>query len=163
MSESNVDVDPLELRVRAVNRANKIANQWAIELADLFRPHVGQQVLRTDGELLEKFDSEIRRMERQLIVSDRIDRLKTRYFLVFQVKARERGAGPNGLITYAPAEFYVGRLDDGVLSSMMSDVPRRENYTVKGVCGARRRYFALKRKLDAAYEDLGPFGEREPA
>jgi len=150
------EANRLEARIRAVNRANAYANELSAKLKELFRPFVGQKVLKADNTLMEKYKKVLPKFTCTPNLS--VYRYTSEYSLVFIVKTCE--GDNNGHAYYHETSVYVGELQNGFLTKV-GDEPLnlKTDYTAADITAKRQAYNAAKRLADEALSALHPFGE----
>lgn len=159
---TNTALEVLTARVKAVNTANKKANELFVTLSNIFKPLVGQPVLKADGELLAKVEKLLPKPsdDRNLTIY----RTKSAYSLSWTVKACEGiGGNTSGKHTclYHEATIYVAQLDSNAIQYVRDAQPFRCDYTAQEISDLRAKAAQAKKDYEAATSNLGPFGETD--
>lgn len=148
----------LAAKVKAVNHAHAVANEWCPKLRAIFAQFVGKQIEKKDGPLLEKIKKLL--PEFPSTPSLHIGRHYSNYSLAWTVKTSEMDTEHTCL--YYETTFYVGDLDHGVLTKILdNECNYRTDYTAEEIAEKRREYNEAKRVADAARDALYPFGEMD--
>lgn len=150
----------LEARVRAFNRAGRLANELFPRLVAHFQPFLGKKVaLKESGlskqakegmpDLPEVPEFQFRSL---MVVADGSS-------LHFRVKVLE--ADQRGRTFYGEVHVDLGRLDrkTGKLLDLLPGVPAREDYSAEEVAATRQAVRAAEQALSALKSGLYPFGE----
>lgn len=152
----------LHAKVKAVNKANKRANELFAELTAIFAPLVGQQLKKASGDLLAKVEKLLPKMENT--VGLMIYRLDSRYTLGWVVKVCEQVDERTCL--YHETTCRVGEVSDGVLKQVygLGDPSKVENelrtdFTFEEVNQMQQDVKLAKRNYETLKEGLYPFGE----
>jgi hypothetical protein len=162
---NNMNTERLAAKVRAVNAANKIANELYLLLKTNFEPLLGKPILKQDGSLLAKYDhlKPAHDFMRGENAGQVIYRLSSKYSLAWCVKTCEQIEGTCTCL-YHEVVVYVGDLTGTVLAKMSNpqhDHKRRTDYTAEEIIGLREKYEAAKKVADDAQSALYPFGEHD--
>lgn len=144
----------LAARVRAVNRAHAYAAKLYPQLAEPFRPLVGQKIMKAGGTLMAKYAAMLPKLPygQGLQVTPH----HTDYSLSWTVKTWESVDGGG---YYYDIGVYIGNLRNGVLTELCKPFEGRTDYDPLEVHAARERYKEAKRLADEAHSALWPFGE----
>lgn len=145
----------LKSRVRAVNTANKAANDLFPLLADAFRPFIGQKIEKTDGGLLAKVEKSIPGLPYNSALQ--VFRNASRYSLNYTVKVCV--PVPPNTCVYHDVTLYVAEMNGATLGAIKDPPEFRTDYTESEVLSLREEYKAAKRRADDALSALYPFGE----
>lgn len=149
----------LAAKVKAVNKANAEAAKLLPKLVEIFRPLVGQQVLKAAGGLLLKVEKVLPEFPdtHGLMVY----RHSSNYNLAWTVKTCENIEGTHGCL-YHEVTIYVGNLNGCVLTDLnTTQMELRTDYTVEEIEAARKKYEEVRRIADEARSALYPFGEHD--
>jgi hypothetical protein len=153
----------LEARVKARNRCHAIANELYPQLAEFFRPYVGQKIERADGPLMAKISAKLEEAIPKLFdplpQGAQVWRSPSDYSLVWTVKVCE-GYGPHSCC-YEDCSVYVGNMRGGVLESLYPPEARREDFTADEIEQARQAYEAAHKHAEDLESKLFPFGESD--
>ena len=150
--------DHLNAKVKAVNTAHAVANEWFPKLREYFAPFVGKQVFKKEGGFLEKVKKGMPKFPNDTKVM--IYRHTYDYSLAFTVKTCEM-CSQHGCL-YFDVTFYVGTLDHGVLTKLADTENKfRTDFTAAEVTQKRAAYEAAKKLADTARSNLYPFGEMD--
>ena len=151
----------LAAKVKAVNRAHAYVPELYGNLVEVFRPYVGQKIIKADGSLLAKINSQLPvlpLMGHALSVY----RHRSDYSLAWTIKTCE-STGDYGCLYYE-ATVYVGDLIGGVLSQL-ADAPLpvnyRTDYTVEEIAANREAVKVAEQAYNDAKGKLYIFGEYE--
>ena len=142
-------------KVKAVNRANKEAIKLYEQLAPIFAPLVGQQVMMKGG-LLAKFQKLLPELPNTSSLS--IHRHLSDYYLGWTVKTSEMVDDTSCL--YHEVTVQIGTLNHGVLESITSPFTGRTDWTLEEIEKKRETFRAADKALSDARSALYPFGER---
>ena len=154
----NTRAETLKARVAAVNRGNDYANKLYRELTNIFRPLVGQKILKADGTLLAKYQPLLPHFPStpQLHVY----RHTSEYSLAWSVKTCE--SLPPHSCMYHTATVYIGDLSGDKLEKLsVNPFEGRTDFTAAEIESKRADYEAAKRIADNARNALWPFGEND--
>lgn len=146
----------LAARVKAINTANKVANELHPQLLAVFSPLVGHKILKADGTLLAKIGALLPAMPddyRKI----RVHRDSKNYSLRWEVTVNEHWCETT--VIYATANVYVGDLINGVLTMLSDARTYRTDYTVEEIQQKREAYKAAQKIADDAKSALAPFDE----
>ncbi len=143
-------------KVRAVNAANAYANELYEKLKDVFVNFIGDRIEKANGELFEKVKKCLPKFINTHNLS--VYRHMGNYALVYVVKSCEMIPSEESCI-YHETSLYVGEMRDGVLVKLCSSPNNRIDYTVNNVREKRLEYEKAKKIMDAAKNELYPFGE----
>lgn len=146
----------LAARVKALNKANEIANEIFPKLQSIFKPYIGQKIIKGDGTLLAKI------VEKVVILPNtgtlRITRPRNDYTLRWAVSVCEHFCETT--VVYEEAQVYVGDVSGGILERLAVDsLNLRTDYTVEEVEQKRETYREAKKVADTAFSALCPFDE----
>jgi hypothetical protein len=148
----------LAAKVKAVNHAHAIANEWCPKLRAIFTQFVGKQIEKKDGPLLEKIKKFLPDFPSTPFLQ--IYRHRSDYSLAWTVKTSEMDTDHTCL--YHETTFYVGDLDHGILVKVLdNECNYRTDYTTEEISEKRREYNEAKREADEARDNLFPFGEMD--
>ena len=154
----NTREERLRTRIVAVNRANDYGNKLYRELTNIFRPLVGQKILKADGQLLAKYQPLLPHFPNtpQLHVY----RHTSEYSLAWSVKTCE--FMPPHSCMYHTVTVYVGDLRGDKLEKLsVNSFEGRTDFTAEEILTKRADYEAAKRIADNARNSLWPFGEED--
>lgn len=148
----------LEARVRAFNRAGKLANELFPRLVAHFQPFLGKKVALKEGGLSKQAKEGMPDLPEEpgfchlMVVADGSH-------LYFRVKVSERNE--RGHTFYGEVHRDLGTLDrkTGKLLQLLPGVPSREDYSAEEVAATRQAVRAAEEALAALKRDLDPFGE----
>ena len=148
----------LEARVRAFNRAGRLANELFPRLVAHFQPFLGKKVALKEGGLSKQAKEgmpdlpEVPEFRSLMVVADGSH-------LYFRVKVLE--ADQRGRTFYGDVHVDLGRLDrkTGKLLDLLPGVPSREDYSAEEVAATRQAVRAAEQALSTLKRDLYPFGE----
>lgn len=148
----------LEARVRAFNRAGKLANELFPRLLEHFQPFLGKKVALKEGGLSKQAKEGMPDLPEEagyrslMVVADGSS-------LHFRVKVLE--ADQRGRTFYGDVHVDLGRLDrrTGKLLELLPGVPAREDYSAEEVAATRQAVRAAEDALSALKGGLYPFGE----
>ncbi len=155
----------LKARIIARNRANEVANEVYRELVEIFRPLVGEKVLKADGQFLAKIAKLLPDWNaRYDTASDKstvqVYRYSSDYSVVFVVKTCQSNG--EGGCAYEECSVYVADLNGTSVGEKISDPPNaRTDFTVDEVLRLRANYAVKKVAADNALSALFPFGEND--
>jgi hypothetical protein len=144
----------LDVRVAAVNKANKVANELYPVLRQFFEPLVGQTIRKADQSLLKRLEDKLAKMPNAAGLW--VFYYTSTYSLAWTVKVCEWS---EGYTTYHEVTVYVGKMKNGVLEAMCEPINRRTDYNAEEIRQKRRLYEAAKKAADEAKSDLGIFEE----
>lgn len=146
----------LQYLVKAVNRANKWANELHETLHTVLVPFVGKKILRVDG----AFTANVKAVVPSLPYDNTRSTYwgNTKYSVYLHVKVCE--AVPPGTCVYHDTAIHLGELRDDVLVSVSSPTTRRTEWTVAEVLSKRDAYRQAKQSLDDCESALYPFSTR---
>lgn len=144
----------LVAKVKAVNRAHEYAHKLYAQLVPIFKPLVGQKILKADGTLLAKYDKLL--PELPCFGNLRVYRHKSDYSLGWTISTDETDSPHTCL--YYDVTVYIGRLSRGVLESIEEPFNGRTDYTVEEVDQKRAAYTEAQKVADACKSALHPFG-----
>ncbi|MAG28105.1 hypothetical protein CMI47_21475 [Candidatus Pacearchaeota archaeon] len=153
----------LAARIVARNRANEVANQLYAEIIGIFRPLVGQKIVKVDGSLLGKIKDQLPKWD---FPDDKFPKPtvmvykgSSTYTLSFTVKTCAQVIG-EGCCTYEECTVYVCDLDGQNVGERIYDPPNaRTDFTADEVNRLREEYKTKKKAADEAHSALHPFGE----
>ncbi len=149
----------LTARVEAVNAANRTAIELHPHFVEIFRPFVGQKILKADGNLLQKVQAVLPNLIHKKPIN-RVIRGPSSYSLNWTVTASVTGE-TSGHSIYSDATFYVGELSNGVLTKLCDPPELRTDYTVERITELRENYKEAQRLATIAKVALGIFGEND--
>jgi len=148
----------LPAKVKATNRAYAMANRLCPILQDVFRPFVGQTILKATGTLLAKIEKLVPEFPKgpHLQIYLRL----TAYSLDWMVKTDEfiDPSAEHGTVTYAEAVAAVGRIDRGVLIELATPPNYKTDYKVEDIIAMRDKADELKKQYEQARDQTWPFG-----
>jgi hypothetical protein len=164
----------LEAQVKAQNRAAARALELYDELAAIFKPLVGKQVCKANGQhgqLLAKVAALLPKLENTPALM--IYRYPSNYSLVWVVKACEQAASVvppfvgSDVCEYREVSVRIGELRGlvpyrlhGLVLEKICDRPNlRHDYSLAEVKAIREEVKAAQKTLDEAKAKLSPFGE----
>jgi hypothetical protein len=143
----------LEAQVEAQNIANAEANRLAAILSKNFAPLVGQQILKADGSVMEKFKHLLPKMADTNGLHN-FFKSPSAYFLVFIVQSCVN----YGICTctYGKAAIYVAELEpDGkTLKAIVNFEERRTDYSVEKIVAAREKIALLKEQINEVEKEF---------
>ena len=146
----------LEAKVKAVNTAHAIANEWHLKLREYFTQFVGKQIFKAAGGFLEKVKKGM--PELPCDTKTHIYRRNSNYSLCFTVKTCEQWTEYGCL--YYEVTFHVGELNDGVLTTISdAESNLRTDFTPEEIQQKRKAFETAKKAADIARSNLYPFGE----
>jgi hypothetical protein len=149
----------LAAKVQAVNAVHKEALALYPFLADVFRPLIGQKVVKADGTLLAKVKALLPTFQYTVLHS--ITPRHDRYSLRWLVQDGVRLPGDGGCI-YHDINVGVGCLKDGVLIQLYPPFEGRADYTVAEIEANRARYADAAKAQNEALTALTHFGVAGP-
>lgn len=151
-----MDNSKLAAKVRAVNAANAYGLRLYEELAPIFRPLVGAQILKVDGQLLGKYAKLMPKLpcEPRIHVYRRI----TDYSLAWTVKTCESYPNGDGCF-YHETTIYMGELEGQTLKKLSEPQELKTDYRAEPVEIARAKYRLAEQAYRDAQSALFPFGE----
>lgn len=145
----------LAARVQGVNQSNAIAMEWQKKLIEIFKPFVGQKILKADGYLLDKINKLMPKFPEGNVT---IWRPGSNYSLYWTVKVSI--SVENYGVIYSERPFYVGKIKGNVLESIETDLlDLKIDHTSAEIAQKRTEYFAAKKKAEDLLSGLYPFGE----
>jgi hypothetical protein len=147
----------LAAKVKAQNRANQFANELYPKLVKVFEPFIGQKVLKADGTVLAKIQSQF--PELPSTPGLHVYPGHSNYSLRWIVRTSEQESDYTCL--YAESTLYVGDMKNAILASLYPPVHYRTDYTVEEIESLREAYVLAKRAADNAFSALHPFGEND--
>lgn len=153
----------LAARVIAVNIANNYANSLFDKLSPIFKPFVGQKIIKIDGSLLEKVQKLIPQDLGQKFLSGssiQVYRDSSQFSIRYTVKSCVNIEGGCSCVYYETS-VYIGEFDGQNLKSIHDnpDTQRRIDFTAEEITAKREEYKRLKKLADDAMSALQPFGE----
>lgn len=152
------NLNRLKCRVIAVNRCNEEAMKLYDKLVEIFKPLVGQKILKTDGTYLEKIKKLVGELNndstRHLwIVKNGSDQ----HSLSYNVRYSEWDGGNNQ--SHQISIRIGGLIECQILRSINEKPILRTNYTVEEIELKRQIFQRKEEEYRAARADLDPFGE----
>lgn len=146
----------LETRVNGVNRANKYGNELYHILRKVFKPFIGQKVIRKTGGLMKKIQNIIDSLDLPSGIPLQVYRNSfSDYSLAYTVKTCETS---NCRAYYHEISVYIGNLENGILKDMNYPFPDfKTDYKAETIIEKRKLYKELKEKADRAKSELFPF------
>ena len=147
--------EKLAAKVKATNKANQTAIELYPKLVAVFRPLIGQKIVKIDGSLLTKIADLLPPLPNDHDL--RVYRNRSEYTLSWIVNASEQVNDHS--CTYAEIGLYIGDLNGNVLTKIYDEPQLRANYTVTEVEAQRAAYWSAQKVADAAKSALHPFGE----
>lgn len=155
-----------KLKVDAVNAVHKYAMELYPKLVEIFKPYVGQKILKVDGSLLAKFKPLVDALDLPCNGKTHVYRQHSDYVLSWEAKMTF--FAPN---TENPhysdhhqsetQSVRIGELKNGVLEKIYPAPVLRTDYTVAEIEQKRQAYREAKKLADEAHSQLYPFGEYE--
>lgn len=146
----------LQYLVKAVNRANKWANELNETLHKLLVPFIGKKVVRADGILTANVKAVlpvfINTYDESACWSN------TEYSIGLRIRLREYS--PQRECINHDESIYLGELRDQVLVRVLKPTIRRTDWTVAEVLGKRDAYQKARQALDDCEAALYPFSTR---
>ncbi len=153
--------DKLAIRVRGVNRANDAGNKLYAQLAPIFKPLVGQKILKADGSFLKTVEKLIPKFDwdhKLNVVPNRRD-----YNLSWEVKTWEGEPSPipnhSDIGFYHSTYVYIGSMSNGVLNNLADPPNFKTDYDAKTIAETRVAYKAAQEAADKLKSKLFPFDE----
>lgn len=145
----------LAARIKARNKASKLANELYLQLKPIFVPFVGKKILTATGSLIAKV---------KLLIPDLTDTPSVRIcpsgrnslsWTVYVSETDHRGN------IYEEVNVYIGQLKDGILTKLNQHetLQYRTDYTEEEITSKRKDCAILKKAFEDAQSDLFPFGE----
>lgn len=149
----------LAARVRIVNRAHQLANEYARVLKERFAPLVGKKVEKQGGQILEKYKNLLPEFPRDH--NTMVYKHASNYSLAWTVKTSETVPMVGvGHAYYYEVTFYVGDLAGDVLKNIaVHETNFRTDYTVAEVEANREAFKVAQKAFEEARSALYPFGE----
>lgn len=144
----------LASKVKAVNKANAYANQVHDILTEVFRPFVGQKIIKVDGDLMARVKDYVPPL--QYDAGLRCWKKHSDYSLSWGVDANISYG--NGCEYSGEVVVYIGRLEGQTLVELTPNEKRRTDWTVEEVREKRKAYEELKAAADSAFNAISPFG-----
>lgn len=148
----------LDAKVAAVNNANRYVIEIYPKLREIFKPFVGQRVVKADGYLFAKIDKLLPKFPsgNGLHVYLR----HSGYSIAWAVKTYENYTKNGGdYAIYHEATVYVGDMRDGVLLDLYGEPDLFTSYSAAVVEARREAYRKAKAAASDALSALHPFGE----
>lgn len=155
---SDIRESRLAAKVKAVNAANAYAVTLYDALTDIFRPLVGQVILKNGGDLLAKVAKLLPEFPHGNSLM--VYKLSSAYSLAWVVKTSENVDGDCTCL-YHETTVYVGNVSGHTLTELCKPLSLRSDYTVDEIRAARQRHNEAKRIADEARSALYPFGETD--
>lgn len=153
----------LELRVRCVNQTHAIANGLYPKLAELFRPYVGQKILKTTGELLKVIKDQEKALELPHNPKFSVYRDPSDYSLSYLVTGRDWIPSPvtghSDYSCYHNATIYLGSLKGQTLEGLSIFHELRTDYSADQVLKDREGFLTARKAFEDARSKLDFFGE----
>jgi len=146
----------LQARVIARNRANAIANDLQPKLIDVFRPLLGEKILKQDGGLMTKVAKLLPEFPKEQGV--RVWHHSSTYSLAWCTDVCQHVEGAESCI-YEERHFYIGTIDGAYLTELSELVEFRTDYTVEEITELRKTFKQKEKEYEAAKGKLYPFGE----
>jgi len=146
----------LECRVEAVNLANSYANEFYPKLVEVFTPFVGKKIYKQDGNLIKKIEYLVNNLNLPKTINAFIYKPLTTFSLYYIVKIC---ISNNGIAHYHKKYFYIGEVQDGVLTKTYEKKEYKTDYNAKEVEQARLEYQEAKRLAREAESKFFLFGE----
>jgi hypothetical protein len=146
----------LECRVEAVNLANSYANEFYPKLVEVFTPFVGQKIYTQNEYPIKKIQHLVDNLSLPKTPKIYIYDRTTTYSLSYVVKVCIVN---NGIAHYHESYFYIGEIQNGVLTKICEKEEFKTDYNAKDVEQARLEYQEAKRLASEAESKLFPFGE----
>lgn len=115
-------------KVEDQNKINSIINSTGVKLKSVLTQFIGKQVIKADGELMKNFKTEIQKITSPLLVQAGSNMMQIR---VTNTKWCLYLAGWTN--NSAHVEIRIGKLNDGILESIMDDPALKDDYTVESV------------------------------
>ena len=147
----------LNAKVKAINRAHTYANQLSKQLQEIFRPLVGQEILKVDGQLLVKVKNLLPEFSNTSGLQ--VYRSSSNYSLAWTVKTSEMDTESTWM--YYEIGVYVGSLNGKILTDLTPREELRVDYMPDEILRNREEYLRLKKLADTARSNLWPFGEND--
>lgn len=149
-----MNIQSLTLKVKAVNRANKYANELSRQLIDIFTPFVGQKVIKVGG-LISKYEKLLPEFPNDL--PTRVYFRRSDYVLCWSIETCEQ-LDSFGCV-YHEVTINIGEITHSVLTQIYSPCNHREDFSVAEVCEKRKIYDEAYEALQQAKNNLYPFDE----
>lgn len=152
----------LEAKVALVNSVNAEIMRVCAMTRRLFTPLIGQKIEKVDGQLFSKFahlspDNIYENSKNGFSIYRSHSDYSLRWIIKASASYKGRRAGDQ-YTTYFEDGFYVGALQNGVLTSI-EQVPLilKTNYTVENILEQRKVIEELENRLSDAKRSIGPF------
>lgn len=147
----------LAAKIKAVNRVNKVAIEVFPVISKAFKNYVGKQIVKVDGQFLKKVAACLPVYHHN--GPFQVIRHYMGNALTYTVKVSEHIDGSCGCL-YEQHTLYIGTIEGGVLVSLF-DQPKdcRTDYTIEDILSLRHILDEAKKAVNAARNDLHPFGE----
>jgi hypothetical protein len=149
--------DSLAAKISNQNLANATANDWQPRLIEIFKPLVGQKILKADGNLLAKIEKLIPPLPNTRKVRVYFDVAATRINLAWKVSANDPDS--EFTVMYGEATIYVGTIDGDRLSHLYEPETYRADRTLEAVLAARKKADEARTIYEKARGECAPFGE----
>jgi hypothetical protein len=149
-----MDNEKLAALVAAENKVVSYQQQLYPQLAAMFGPLVGKQIVKGDGTLLAKYKALLPELPSSPSLN--VFYVKDNFSLRWTVKVSEP-VPPNGCV-YREVSLYVGSLRDGVLTEIADPPQDRSDFTVEEILRKRADVEAADEALRGAKAALCPFG-----
>lgn len=120
-------MNTLEAKVDATNRANASANKLQPALIEIFRPFVGQKILKADGTIAQRFQRFVPKFSYS--TEHNVYHNNNRCSWTVKCCSFIEGGG----CVYHEAHLSVGRIVDGVLTELATPFVRRADWTAEEV------------------------------
>jgi len=146
----------LETRVKGVNNAHKYGNELYRILVKVFKPFIGQKVIKKTGGLIQKVQRAIDSLNLPCSVPIQVYRNSfSDYSLSYVVKTCET---LNQRAYYYEVSIYIGNIENGILKDIDYPFPNfKTDYKAETIRENRKIYKELQEKADKAKSNLFPF------
>jgi hypothetical protein len=147
-------MENLDLLVKAVNRANKTANELYPVLFNIFAKLVGCKLDKVDRTFLKQVEKLLPKFP--CTPREHIFRHTSDYSLAFTVKVCEIG---ENACEYFETTVYIGEMRNGELIKLTDPYIRKTDYSVEEITRLRAEAKAAKDAYEEAKSKLYPFKE----
>lgn len=146
----------LETRVKGVNNAHQYGNELYHILVKVFKPFIGQKVIRKTGGLIKKIQDIIDSLDLPHSVPIQVYRKSySDYSLSYVVKTCQT---LNQTAYYYEVSVYIGNIENGILKDINYPFPDfKTDFKAKTIQENRKLYKELQEKADKAKSALFPF------
>ena len=147
----------LSAKVIAVNRVHSVANDLYPKLVEVFKPYVGEKILKHDGSFLKKIEGIASFVDMRDMHNMHNFRINSDYNLAWTIKTSEKDSATTCL--YYSVGLYIANISNGVLTDIMNADQRRTDFTVEEVEEKQRLLKEAYKAYDKAKSALFPFEE----